>query len=115
MVVSYGSSPPAEVIYASEPLDDAPTASLVGKNMCFRQIEFAGILQGAVLSFAVGVFALRQLRLEVRRPGLRRGFLLERLGDRPVSGHADFDLVGDSAGSVPYSDGRHLRRFRREA
>jgi len=46
MVVSYGSSPPAEVIYASEPLDDAPTASLVGPNMCFRQIEFVGILKG---------------------------------------------------------------------
>lgn len=46
MVVSYGSSPPAEVIYASEPLADAPTASLTGKNMCFRQVEFAGILQG---------------------------------------------------------------------
>lgn len=46
MVVSYGSSPPAEVIYASEPLDDAPTASLTGKNMCYRQVEFAGILQG---------------------------------------------------------------------
>ena len=46
MVVSYGSSPPAEVIYASEPLDEAPTASLVGPNMCFRQIEFVGILKG---------------------------------------------------------------------
>ena len=46
MVVSYGSSPPAEVIYASEPLDDSPTASLIGKNMCYRQIEFAGILKG---------------------------------------------------------------------
>jgi len=46
MVVSYGSSPPAEVIYASEPLDDSPTASLVGPNMCFRQIEFVGILKG---------------------------------------------------------------------
>lgn len=47
MVVSYASSPPAEVIYASEPLDDAPTASLTGKNMCYRQIEFAGILKGS--------------------------------------------------------------------
>lgn len=46
MVVSYGSSPPAEVIFASEPLEDAPTASLVGKNMCYRQVEFAGILNG---------------------------------------------------------------------
>ena len=46
MAVSYGSSPPVEVVYASEALDDAPTASLVGPNMCFRQIEFVGILKG---------------------------------------------------------------------
>jgi thiamine transport system substrate-binding protein len=46
MVVSYGSSPPAEVIFAQTPLDDAPTASIVGPETCFRQIEFVGILQG---------------------------------------------------------------------
>jgi len=46
MVVSYGSSPPAEVIFAEQPLEDAPTASLVGDGMCFRQIEFVGILKG---------------------------------------------------------------------
>ncbi|KPL74801.1 ABC transporter substrate-binding protein [Ornatilinea apprima] len=47
MVVSYGSSPPVEVVYAEQPLDDAPTASLVGDNMCFRQVEFVGVLKGA--------------------------------------------------------------------
>lgn len=46
MVVSYSSSPAAEVVFAETPLSDAPTASLVGDNMCFRQIEFAGILAG---------------------------------------------------------------------
>jgi thiamine transport system substrate-binding protein len=46
MVVSYGTSPAVEVVYAEEPLTEAPTASLVGDNMCFRQIEFVGILQG---------------------------------------------------------------------
>jgi len=46
MALSYASSPPVEVIYAAEPPADAPTASLVGRNMCFRQIEFAGILKG---------------------------------------------------------------------
>ena len=46
MVVSYGSSPPAEVIFAESPLDDAPTASIVGPGTCFRQIEFVGILKG---------------------------------------------------------------------
>ena len=46
MVVSYGSSPPAEVIFAETPLDDAPTASIIGLDTCFRQIEFVGILKG---------------------------------------------------------------------
>ncbi|GAB4500714.1 MAG: thiamine ABC transporter substrate-binding protein [Anaerolineales bacterium] len=44
MVVSYASSPAAEVIFASAPLSDAPTASLL--DGCFRQIEFIGILKG---------------------------------------------------------------------
>jgi thiamine transport system substrate-binding protein len=46
MVVSYGSSPAAEVIFAEPALDDAPTASILGLDTCFRQIEFVGILQG---------------------------------------------------------------------
>ncbi len=46
MVVSYASSPAAEVVYASTPLSDAPTASILGPDTCFRQIEFAGILTG---------------------------------------------------------------------
>jgi thiamine transport system substrate-binding protein len=46
MVVSYGTSPAAEVIYAEKPLDDAPTASILGPDTCFRQIEFVGILKG---------------------------------------------------------------------
>jgi thiamine transport system substrate-binding protein len=46
MVVSYASSPPAEVMFASSPLQDAPTASITGPDMCFRQIEFVGVLQG---------------------------------------------------------------------
>jgi len=46
MVVSYGTSPAVEVIFAEKPLDDAPTASILGPNTCFRQIEFVGILQG---------------------------------------------------------------------
>jgi thiamine transport system substrate-binding protein len=46
LVVSYATSPPAEFIFADPPLDEAPSASLVGPGMCFRQIEFVGILQG---------------------------------------------------------------------
>jgi len=46
MVVSYGTSPAAEVVYSEKPLGDAPTASILGPDTCFRQIEFVGILKG---------------------------------------------------------------------
>lgn len=46
MVVSYGTSPAAEVLFAQTPLADSPTASIVGPDACFRQIEFVGILKG---------------------------------------------------------------------
>jgi thiamine transport system substrate-binding protein len=46
MVVSYASSPPAELIFAETPLEEAPTASIVGSQACFRQVEFVGILKG---------------------------------------------------------------------
>lgn len=45
MVVSYASSPAAEVFFASEPLTESPTVSIVAPGMCFRQIEFVGILK----------------------------------------------------------------------
>jgi thiamine transport system substrate-binding protein len=44
LVVSYGSSPPAEVIFAEPARDDAPTG--VVESTCFRQVEFAGVLSG---------------------------------------------------------------------
>jgi thiamine transport system substrate-binding protein len=46
LVVSYASSPAAEVIYADPPVDSAPTASVLAPGTCFRQIEFVGILAG---------------------------------------------------------------------
>lgn len=46
MVVSYGTSPAVEVYYADPPVKESPTASLVGSGMCFRQVEFVGILKG---------------------------------------------------------------------
>ena len=45
MVVSYASSPAAEVFFASPAPTEAPTASIVASDMCFRQIEFVGILK----------------------------------------------------------------------
>ena len=44
VVVSYGSSPPFEVLFAETELDAAPTG--VVESTCFRQVEFAGVLAG---------------------------------------------------------------------
>lgn len=46
LVLSYASSPPVEVYFASEPVEEAPTGAIVADGMCFRQIEFVGILKG---------------------------------------------------------------------
>ena len=45
LVVSYASSPPAEVLFADTPLDRAPTGVLL--ETCHRQVEYAGVLRGA--------------------------------------------------------------------
>jgi thiamine transport system substrate-binding protein len=45
IVVSYASSPPAEVIFRDPRPAEAPTA--VVESSCFRQVELAGILRGA--------------------------------------------------------------------
>ncbi len=47
LVISYSSSPPAEVIFADPPVQLAPTAVIIGSGACIRQVEFAGILTGA--------------------------------------------------------------------
>ncbi len=46
LVVSYASSPPAEVIFSDPRPAEAPTGSIVADGMCFSQIEFVGILKG---------------------------------------------------------------------
>jgi thiamine transport system substrate-binding protein len=45
LVLSYGTSPPAEIVYASNPKPSHP-ASTVMTDGCFRQVEFAGVLAG---------------------------------------------------------------------
>ncbi len=46
IVVSYASSPPAEVHFAEKKPSESPTAAVVSPGTCFRQIEFTGILKG---------------------------------------------------------------------
>jgi thiamine transport system substrate-binding protein len=44
IVMSYASSPPAEVIFSEEPLTEAPTGVI--EAGCYRQVEYAGVLAG---------------------------------------------------------------------
>lgn len=46
LVVSYASSPPVEVYFADPVPESAPTGAVTADGMCFRQIEYAGILEG---------------------------------------------------------------------
>ena len=54
LVVSYSSSPPAEVTDPTIGVDATPTGVVV--DTCFRQIEFAGILTGAAQPRAAQAF-----------------------------------------------------------
>ena len=47
LVVSYGSSPPAEIVFAEDPSKVAEPDSVVIESTCFRQTEHAGVLRGA--------------------------------------------------------------------
>lgn len=47
LVVSYGSSPPAEIVFATDPSKvDAPDSGVV-ESTCFRQTEYVGVLRGS--------------------------------------------------------------------
>ena len=46
IVVSYATSPAAEVYFSEGKLSEPPTGNVLGDGACFRQIEFAGILKG---------------------------------------------------------------------
>ncbi len=52
IVVSYASSPVAEVYFAETPPAEAQTAAVVADGTCFRQIEFVGILRGTAVESA---------------------------------------------------------------
>ncbi len=47
LVVSYASSPPAEVLFSDVPEAGAVTGAIIADGMCFRQIEYVGVLAGA--------------------------------------------------------------------
>jgi thiamine transport system substrate-binding protein len=51
IVVSYASSPPAEIVYAADPKPTRPSTSVMTDG-CFRQVEYAGVLAGTTQPLA---------------------------------------------------------------
>lgn len=47
IVVSYATSPAAEVFFSEGKLTEPPTGNVLGDGACFRQIEFAGVFKNA--------------------------------------------------------------------
>lgn len=55
-VVSYNTSPAAEVFYATDSTAEPPTGAIIAPATCFRQIEFAGVLKGTSQPVLAGKF-----------------------------------------------------------
>lgn len=66
IVLSYATSPAAEVIFAEEPLSEAPTGNLSCQRCAYRQVEAAGILRGTDQRRAAEMFIDFLLSREVQ-------------------------------------------------
>jgi thiamine transport system substrate-binding protein len=62
LVVSYASSPPAEVMFADPPTSIAPTGVIT--EGCYRQVEYAGVLAGTDHPEAAGELIEYMLSIE---------------------------------------------------
>lgn len=62
IVMSYASSPPAEVIFSEEPLTEAPTGVI--EAGCYRQVEYAGVLDGTPYPESAGLLIDFMLSVE---------------------------------------------------
>jgi thiamine transport system substrate-binding protein len=73
LVVSYSSSPAAEVYFSAEPLEAPPTGAITAPGTCYRQVEFVGILKGTTgrsmsevfVDFLMGVYFQDEMPLQM--------------------------------------------------
>jgi len=95
IVVSYASSPPAEVIFADEPLDEAPTGVI--ESGCYRQTEFAGVLEGTEHAVAAGKLVDFMLSVEFQRTIPLNWFVFPANADADLPPEfVEFTLIPDS-------------------
>lgn len=105
LVLSYASSPPAEVYYSDGSLDE-PASGIV-EGTCIEQVEYAGVLRGSANVDAATRVLNEMLGLEYQeslpltnfvypvRADARLGDLFERFAPRPTDSITlDAELVG---------------------
>ncbi|HRE29192.1 MAG TPA: thiamine ABC transporter substrate-binding protein, partial [Anaerolineales bacterium] len=107
LVVSYASSPPAEVIFADPRPADAPTASVVGPGTCFRQIEFVGILTGTPNRDLAEAWVDFMLSPQVQQDLPLQMFVFPVVPDTPLP--AEFERFSQ----IPAEPAQRLQRLER--
>ena len=73
LIVSYSTSPAAEVYFSAESVDEPPTGAVTAPGTCFRQVEFVGILKGTAnrpmaevfVDFLLGVYFQDEMPLQM--------------------------------------------------
>lgn len=82
IVVSYASSPPAEVADINLAVDQAPTGVIAAS--CYRQIEYAGILRGAKHPEAAAAFIEFMLQPEFQKDVPNQMYVYPVVKDTPL-------------------------------
>jgi len=102
LVVSYASSPAAEVFYSKEKISEPPTASLFLKGGVFRQVEGVALVKGGQQRVAAGRF-IEFMRSPAVQEGLQTTmwmFAVEPRTPRPdVLRHAPEPTTFDDPGA----------------
>ncbi|HEX7001793.1 MAG TPA: thiamine ABC transporter substrate-binding protein [Trueperaceae bacterium] len=102
IVVSYATSPPAEAIFAEQPLDVAPTMNLTCDGCAYRQVEGVGILAGTSARAAAEAFVEFLLSADVQAAIPLEMFVAPVVEGTPVP--EEFELYGtlpESAVAAP--------------
>lgn len=103
LVVSYASSPPAEVIFAEEPTDTAPTGVI--EAGCYRQVEYAGVLRGTDHPEAAGQLVDFMLSVEFQETIPLTWFVFPANGDAELPQEfVDHTVIPDSPARLSATD-----------
>lgn len=105
IVVSYATSPIAEVVFAPDPLEIAPSGVIASASSTFRQIEFAGILANSTQVSAAQAFIDFLLSESFQADMPLNMFVFPTREETPLpEAFTQFGVPVEESASVPYVD-----------